>query len=201
MSMTYTQKQCLLCYLGYYTTKVDGIWGANSNKATKDFQKAEGLEDNGVFDEEVEKTLLKAVHEGRFKGSFTPVEKPSAPVEIPTDHAWDSIEHFTKDEFACKCGGKYCDGYPVEPSWDLVEVAVLIRDHFGVPVIISSGIRCKQHNANVGGVWNSYHTTGKAMDIYVTGKSANQVLAFVNTLPGIHYAYAIDSSYVHVDVM
>ena len=200
MSMTFKQKQCLLCYLGYYTTGVDGIWGKNSEQATKDFQReTDGLAEDGVFGKETETAILKAVYEGKFKGQAVP-EDSSDSVEIE-DGRWDAVKYFTKGEFACKCGGKYCNGYPVEPDWDLIEVAVLIREHFGVPVIITSGIRCKQHNANVGGVANSYHMTGKAMDIYVTGKSANQVLAFVNTLPGIHYAYAIDSSHVHVDIM
>lgn len=189
--MTFEQKQHLLAYLGYYDGPIDGIWGENSEDATLDFQRnTDGLEKDGVLGKDTEAALLAAVYEGKFKE------------EVPLkEDEWGTVKYFTKGEFACKCGGKYCNGYPVEPNWDLVRVAIAIRAHFGVPVIITSGIRCKQHNSNVGGVWNSYHMTGKAMDIYVTGKTAKQVLAFVNTLSGIHYAYAIDSSHVHVDVM
>ena len=43
--------------------------------------------------------------------------------------------------------------------------------------------------------------TGKAMDCCVKGKTAAQVLAYVQQQPEIRYAYAIGSSYVHVDVL
>ena len=40
-----------------------------------------------------------------------------------------------------------------------------IRERLGVPLIPSSGIRCEQHNANVGGVKNSQHVLGTACDL------------------------------------
>ena len=196
MSMTFKQKQCLLCYLGYYTAKVDGAWGAKSEEATADFQTAEGLDPDGIFGKNTEAAALDAVYNNRFKTTSIAPESPSD----AADPSWDAVKYFTKGEFACKCGGKYCNGYPVELQWDLLEIAVQIREHFGVPVIITSGIRCNTHNANVGGVSNSRHKLGKAMDIYVTGKSAAQVLAFVNTLSGVRYAYDIDGTCVHVDI-
>lgn len=113
---------------------------------------------------------------------------------------WDNIKHFDREEFRCKCGGKYCNGYPAEPAQLLVQVADRVREHFGAPAIVSSGVRCKTHNANVGGVSNSRHMSGKAMDFCVRGKTAAQVLAYVQQQPEIRYAYAIDSCYVHMDV-
>ena len=35
----------------------------------------------------------------------------------------------------------------------------------GVPLTVNSGLRCKQHDAEVGGVPNSLHTTGQAVDL------------------------------------
>lgn len=113
---------------------------------------------------------------------------------------WDDIKYFDRDEFECHCEGKYCDGYPAEPSQILVRVADRVREHFGAPAIVSSGVRCKTHNANVGGVANSKHLSGKAMDFCISGKTAEQVLAYVEKQPEINYAYAIDSEYVHMDV-
>ena len=75
-----------------------------------------------------------------------------------------------------------------------------MRERFGAPVHVSSGVRCEQHNANVGGAEGSRHKLGKAMDFRVEGKSASTVLSYVKTLPAIRYAYAIDGSYVHMDV-
>ena len=40
-----------------------------------------------------------------------------------------------------------------------------LRQHFGEPVIISSGYRCPTLNIRVGGVYSSQHTLGEAADI------------------------------------
>ena len=37
--MTIKQKQCLLCYLGYYTGQIDGIWGPKSETAAAEFHR------------------------------------------------------------------------------------------------------------------------------------------------------------------
>jgi len=39
------------------------------------------------------------------------------------------------------------------------------RELFGSPIVITSGYRDPSHNADVGGVKDSSHTTGKAVDI------------------------------------
>jgi len=40
-----------------------------------------------------------------------------------------------------------------------------IRDHFGVPIGVSSGFRCKELNSAVGGSKYSQHMVGEALDI------------------------------------
>ena len=119
----------------------------------------------------------------------------------PETNWWDSIKHFERKEFECHFGGRYCNGYPAEPAKQLVQVADRIREHFGAAAIVSSGVRCKNHNAIVGGISGSRHLTGKAMDFCVTGKSAAHVLNYVKQQPEINYAYAIDSQYVHMDIL
>lgn len=69
--MTIQQIQNLLQYLGYYTITVDGIWGPGSEQATKDFQAAEGLEDDGIPGKLTQAALLDAVANGRFKAADT----------------------------------------------------------------------------------------------------------------------------------
>lgn len=178
--MTNKQKQCLLCYLGLYSGDIDGIWGNQSTTATREFQKQQGLVCDGIFGSDTERAILEAICRN-------------------TDDFWCSIRHFDRQEFACKCG-RYCDGFPVEPDPVLVSLAQRLRNHFGVPVKVSSGVRCPKHNANVGGVANSRHLTGKAMDFAVEGKSSAQVLEYIQTQPEVRYAYAIDKHYVHMDV-
>ncbi len=180
--MTNKQKQCLLTYLGYDCGGIDGIWGPRSRSATKAFQEAYGLRADGDFGPETEGKILAVICQGE-----------------PLQDWWEEIRFFTRGEFACKCG-RFCGGYPAEPDRSLVGAADRIREHFGVPVTVSSGLRCQRHNANVGGVSNSRHLTGKAMDFAVAGKTAAAVLEFVQQQPEIRYAYAIDGSFVHMDV-
>lgn len=103
--------------------------------------------------------------------------------------------HFKKAEFKCKCGGRYCNGYPAgNTSAKLLTILEKIRAHYGKPVTIRSGQRCKKRNAQVGGVSNSMHTKGKAADIYIKGicdtaAGRRQVVALAYKY-GAKYAYA-----------
>ena len=185
--MTEKQKQCLLEYLGYYasdaTGNVDGIWGEKSKAATQAFQTDYGLIADGIFGPLTEKEILDVVHTGRKPGVN-----------------WDDIRFFGRAEFMCNCGGKYCGGFPVEPVPMLAKTADKVRGFFGKAVIVSSGVRCPRHNANVGGVPGSRHMTGRAMDFRIEGNTAARVLKYVKTLPEVRYAYDIDGRYIHMDV-
>ena len=112
-----------------------------------------------------------------------------------------SNDYLDRSEFKCTCGGRGCSGYPEEPSERLVRNADQTRKHFGKPCIVSSGVRCKLRNSELpGSASNSLHMRGKAMDFCIQGLSANQVLAYIKTLPEVDEAYAIDSSFVHMGV-
>lgn len=183
--MTTKQKQHLLAYLGYYVGEVDGEWGQLSKTACKAFQKDfGGIAVDGICGAETEKALAHAVAYGMAKRDF-----------------WDDIKYFKREEFKCKCGGKYCNGYPVEMDERLIKIADGVRDHFGKKVVVSSGIRDKEWNRIQGGVSNSRHKAGKAMDFRVEGIPSSIVLPYVQGLSGIRYAYAIDSNHVHMDVL
>lgn len=183
------ERQCLLFYLGYYVGDVDGIWGQMSKTAVKAFKgDFGGFAVNDTVDEDTLKAMTHAVAYGM------PAKKEEAPA---SGDFWDGIKYFKKAEFACKCG---CGADNMDEK--LVKTADKVREYFGAPVIVSSGRRCANHNARVGGVSNSRHATepGKAMDFCVSGMSASMVLTYVQNLPEIRYAYAIDSSFVHMDV-
>lgn len=186
--MTYEQIQLLLAYLGYYDSRrVDGLWGPASITATERFQMDYGLMVDGIAGASTQKALRGAVAD------------TMPPINVQDDF-WAEIKHFSREEFRCKCGGAYCGGFPHEPEGQLVRLADTVREHFGEPVIVTSGLRCETHNRNVGGVWNSRHLTGRALDFRVRGKDSNAVLPYVQSLPGVHYAYAIDENHVHMDV-
>ena len=191
--MTLKQKQSLLAYLGYYVGQIDGIWGEQSQRATIDFQRAYMAQEDvdGIFGAATEKRILEVIATGE---ESVVKENLTAPADW-----WKDIRYFTRAEFRCPCGK--CGGFPVEPEERLVRLADQVREHFGTPVIVSSGVRCQAHNDELpGSAKNSYHVKGKAMDFCVRGVPGATLLAYVKTLP-VHYAYQIgNSDFVHMDV-
>lgn len=53
-----------------------------------------------------------------------------------------------------------------------------IRDHFGVPIHISSGYRSKELNTAIGGSLTSQHCQGEAIDIDMDGTSIKNAQIF-----------------------
>lgn len=156
---------------------IDGLAGPRTMEATKAYQQAVGLTPDGIAG-----PLTRAAIDNE---------------SCAREDFWELIPHFVREEFACKCGR--CGGFPAEPDKKLVRLAEVVRQHYDAPVYISSSVRCPRHNAAVGGKVNSRHLSGNAMDYRVEGQTSAQVLTFVQTLP-IRYAYAIDESFVHMDV-
>ncbi len=112
-----------------------------------------------------QKMLKAAVAGTAYKISSDEKEEESAAEDSESGSFWDGIKYFRRTEFACQCGGKYCNGFPCEPAEETVKICDEIRKRAKVPITISSGIRCEQHNAEVGGVSNSNHKFGKAADL------------------------------------
>lgn len=189
--MTDKQKQHLLGYLGYYAGVPDGIWGRLSGEATRAFQAGYGLEPDGIFGAETEKRILEVIASGE-----QPVEKEAE--EAPD--WWKEIRYFTREEFKCKCGGQYCDGYPAEMQEAVVKIADAARLHFGRPAHVISGLRCERWNAHEGGVANSQHMYGEAIDLRIDGVDSETLRRFVASCPGHRYSYCINSTNVHFDI-
>lgn len=85
--------------------------------------------------------------------------------------------HFNRSEFACSCG---CGFDTVDAA--LVEALEVIRVHFGQPITVSSGARCPEHNAAIGGADKSQHKKGRAADIVVKSVDAAAVATFAEDL-------------------
>ena len=117
--------------------------------------------------------------------------------KVVNDDNIKDFKNFKLSEIKCKCGGKYCNGYPTGFSYELMRQLQEIRNHFGKAVIITSGIRCPQHNKNVQGVAHSKHVEGRAVDFYVKGVNYATLKTFVNKLPYNQYTYNISGSVMH----
>ena len=185
--MTVRQIQHLLAYLGNYSASVDGVWGTQSSNAAVRFQKDYGgLTVDGIVGEQTQAALKQAVADGM------PQKQESG--------FWEHIRYWNREEFRCHCGGKYCDGFPAEPDKTLVQLVDDLREAAGRPGHASSGVRCTVWNQIQGGVANSRHLSGKALDFSIEGLSGAKLLSLAQKDPRTRYAYIIDGGWVHVDV-
>lgn len=199
--MDNVQRQHLLAYLGYYKMNVDGDWGSGSREACRRFQEDRGITVDGYGGPETDKALRYAVYNGLEKPEPSIEDEVISEPETPTGAFWDHIRYWTREEFRCKCGGKYCDGFPAEPDQTLVELVDDLRADAGRPGHPSSGLRCETWNRIQGGVADSRHRKGKALDFYIEGLTGSQLLARAQADPRTRYAYIIDGQWVHVDVL
>ena len=178
--MTTKQIQCLLVYLGYDPGQIDGIDGKKTQAALAAFRADYGVGEDGLV--------------GAVAGTIAKLDKPRS------GSWWDDIKHFRRDEFKCKCGGRYCNGYPAEMQEAVVKIADAARAHFGKPAHVISGLRCQKWNAIQGGVGNSQHMYGEAVDLRVDGVDSETLRQFVASQPGHRYSYRINSTNVHFDI-
>lgn len=127
--------------------KIDGEIGDLTIAAIKKFQKANALEADGIAGVKTWTLLNK---------------EPKDP--------WDDIKYFKREEFRCGCGGRYCNGFPVEPNMKLVRIFDQLREEEGKPINITSGIRCEEYNASLDGSSPiSAHMDGDAGDFNIYG--------------------------------
>lgn len=100
--------------------------------------------------------------------------------------------HFDRAEFRCPCG---CGGDTVDG--ELLYLCEVVRAIVGKPVTVTSGFRCVDHNAAVGGAENSQHLWGRAADLAVPAPLA--VYQELCTLFPDTYGFGVYGTYIHVD--
>jgi Uncharacterized protein conserved in bacteria len=166
---------------GYAPGPLDGRAGPKTTKAIKAFQKDSGLDPDGQVGILTENRLFtEALSIISFDGD-------------------GSTPHFARQEFACDCGGAYCDGFPAEMNLELLLKLEALRNALNVPVIITSGVRCPTRNEEVGGVENSQHLFGQAADLYAPGIPIATVAAIGESL-GLTAILYEDRGFVHLAV-
>ena len=104
----------------------------------------------------------------------------------------DLSKDFSMKEFECTCG---CGEVFVDAN--LIHVLQSVRSQYGKQIKITSGYRCKKHNAAVGGKPDSAHLKGMAADI-LTDNSRDRYSLL--RLLAISSRVGIGHSFIHVDV-
>ena len=199
LTMTMKRLQMNLKFYGYYDGEIDGIKGEKTVNAIKRYQADKGLTVDGIAGQKTKDCLRNEIVELQKEVGVT-VDGVAGNETITAfnnkvgneTYSWDDIKHFKKSEFTCKCG---CGLNNIQLG--VVKIADEVREHFGSPAIVTSGTRCKKHNKEVGGVSNSRHLQGKAIDMYVQNVSWYDLLEYLRELKQkgkIRYCYHINNT-------
>ena len=138
------ERQTYLKYLGLYKGSIDGIEGRLTKEGYKSLQNkffTRKSDRDGKYGRNTDMLLVNAYNVKKY------------------------TKNFSLSEFKCGCKTKYCTGYPAYLNVNLLKNLQTMRNNYGA-ITITSPLRCSKHNANIGGVAGSYHTKGKALDLY-----------------------------------
>jgi zinc D-Ala-D-Ala carboxypeptidase len=103
-------------------------------------------------------------------------------------------KHFSLAELGCRCG---CGRADMTPA--LLSSLEALREAVGRPLSITSGFRCRRHNAEESGAKSSRHLSGEAVDIraYFPQEKFELVAAAIKLgFKGI----GVSETFVHLDV-
>jgi len=101
---------------------------------------------------------------------------------------------FKYEEFECKCG---CGLNNISDV--LVEKLNTARRLAGVPFVITSGSRCTEHNAKIGGSKTSSHLKGLAVDIKANDSRIRYLILTALVNAGFN-RIGIAKDFIHVDI-
>lgn len=103
--------------------------------------------------------------------------------------------HFSVPELACRCDGRFCSGEYWHDA-EFLDALEMLRARMDRPLRVTSGHRCAQWNAAVGGAPRSMHKT-IAVDISLSGHDRFLLLAGAEALgfTGIGLA----NTFIHLD--
>ena len=106
------------------------------------------------------------------------------------------MRHFEEREFACKCG---CGNGFDQMNPQFVVNLDKARGLSESPYVLTSAFRCESHNMAVGGVPDSSHTKGFAVDIRTRNSKERFEILFTLMSQGFS-RIGIAREFIHVDV-
>lgn len=106
------------------------------------------------------------------------------------------MAYFKPSEFKCRCKRAECDA----PEMDGAFLRLLedLREKWGRPLVVTSGLRCAWHNERIGGAPKSFHMRGKAADLKVANLNEARALHALAESLGFG-GIEIGRGFIHVD--
>ena len=108
-----------------------------------------------------------------------------------------SFKYFTTDELKCQ----HCDEHGID-GYFMAKIDNL-REELGFPFPVTSGYRCPEHPIEARKKAPGAHTTGKAIDIGVSGNEAYTLIeaAIRDNFTGIGINQKGDGRFIHLDII
>lgn len=104
------------------------------------------------------------------------------------------FKYFTYEEFDSPdiqgSGQMMCD--------TIIDMLDVVREEYGKPIRISSGYRTEGVNIKAGGVSNSSHLKGLAVDVHIKNSRERYELLFI--LMKYFHRIGIGKNFIHVDI-
>jgi hypothetical protein len=109
---------------------------------------------------------------------------------------------FQPAEYRCSCHRPDCDA-PLELDPRLAASLDTFRESVNRALVLTSALRCRRHNAEVGGVHDSQHLVGCAADIAIADDGErDELLAHHYNRPTRLFAFVeMAPKHLHVDVV
>lgn len=165
-----------------YILDADGIAGPITYRVAIAWQRDNGLNGDGIIGLLSYPLLFSSDARG-----------PDTVLELP---------NFGPDEFACACG---CGGdvdSTLKTAIQQVRDALSAEMGHDCPIYITSGFRCPAENYRQGGVPDSLHQYGQAVDFYTPGMSGGMIDRIVNICHnhGLRCGTYYSSLFVHAQI-
>ena len=117
---------------------------------------------------------------------------------MKTDWRWEP--YFTPSELCCTDSGE------LEMDSGFMDILLALRKHLDFPFVVTSGYRSPEYNDRISSTGRTGpHTTGKAVDILVSGERAFKVMAaaadFGFTGIGLNQKGEHSHRFIHLDTL
>jgi len=114
----------------------------------------------------------------------------------------DWLINFELSDFQCRC--RPCSWNPNRPHTrlEVIREVQKLRDMLGRPLVVTCGVRCPMHNAEVGGANQSRHLPdyADAVDFHApNGVERFDIIQKAMSRPFAWTAFEVSSKHVHLD--